>query len=949
MEFDKYSNIDIKRFEIASIVRILYKKLPVGVSYPSIIINKPKGNENGQSFLSYSFTAPMTTSEISLIVKQYIQPEINSIKGIYSTTITGSNSKEVVIKYNHTHLEQIGISKKEIIIAIQNYFNKEILGTTFKNGEFLILTVQPKFNEVNWKIPIKNIEGRIIYLSDIATIKEKEKEIKEYYRVNGINSINLSISSANDVNTITLTEKIDKRLKTIKPNLPDGFKIVQNYNSSDYLKKELNIVYIRSIVTMLILLIFIFIISFSWKYLLIIILSLVANLGIAFLFYWLLGVELNLFSIAGITISFGLIIDNIIVMIDHIKKQGNTKVFIPILASSLTSMGALSAIYFIDESQRLNLSDFALVIIINLGVSLLVAFFLIPSLLNKIPLKKIRKNKYPFSKILSVFYVNIITKLIKWKRVSLVLIILLFGIPLFMIPQEIDKNNTWYQKLFNTTLGNEWYVENVRPQIDIYLGGTFRLFSTHVFNKEYYKNNNETKLYLVASMEKGANIHQMNSVFLNIENYLNQFKEIKNYRTNIVTAQNGQIEISFKNDFENSTFPNILKSKLILKALSFGGISLRIYGVGNAFINGEGGNLATSNFEVIGKGFNYDDLNIWSNTLKQKLLKNSRIQKVEIVENSNSVDRASYEYVIDINKEKLTSQNLTQQKIYDEMAEITLSNNFDISLWKNGKYTPIRFESTESNIFDIWHLKNTSLGPKNQPFNLMSIVSTSKQKEDDNIFKENQEYTRKIEFQYYGQNKFGLNYLNETLKELANELPMGYTFELPKHRPYFGKSTSDNFYLLILIVGIIYLICAILFESLKQPFIILSLIPISFIGVFLIFYLFDYNFDQGGMASFVLLSGITVNSSILILNEYNRLERKFININSITLYVLAFKQKITPVLLTIASTIIGFIPFIMLGQTQVFWFALGLGTIGGLVFSLIGIFIYLPIFTIKKY
>jgi len=150
------------------------------------------------------------------------------------------------------------------------------------------------------------------------------------------------------------------------------------------------------------------------------------------------------------------------------------------------------------------------------------------------------------------------------------------------------------------------------------------------------------------------------------------------------------------------------------------------------------------------------------------------------------------------------------------------------------------------------------------------------------------------------------------------------------------------------VLGIIYLICAILFESLKQPFIILSVIPISFIGVFLTFYVLDFNFDQGGLASFVLLSGITVNASIFILNGYNKLKKQCPNRENIPLYLEAFKQKIFPIMLTIVSTILGFIPFVKDGQNEVFWFALGAGTIGGLLFSLLGILFYLPVFTLNK-
>ena len=63
-----------------------------------------------------------------------------------------------------------------------------------------------------------------------------------------------------------------------------------------------------------------------------------------------------------------------------------------VLAATLTTMGALVIIFFLDERIRLNLQDFAAVVMINLGVSLLVALFFVPSLIDKIGLKRRRKS-----------------------------------------------------------------------------------------------------------------------------------------------------------------------------------------------------------------------------------------------------------------------------------------------------------------------------------------------------------------------------------------------------------------------------------------------------------------------------------------------------------------------------------------------------------------------------
>jgi multidrug efflux pump subunit AcrB len=101
------------------------------------------------------------------------------------------------------------------------------------------------------------------------------------------------------------------------------------------------------------------------------------------------------------------------------------------------------------------------------------------------------------------------------------------------------------------------------------------------------------------------------------------------------------------------------------------------------------------------------------------------------------------------------------------------------------------------------------------------------------------------------------------------------------------------------------------------------------------------------MASFIILSGLTVNACIFVMDEFNK-QQKINSGQAIQNFTKAFYLKIFPILLTIISTILGFIPFVIAGQDEVFWFALGVGTIGGLLFSLVAIFIYLPLFALKK-
>ena len=214
--------------------------------------------------------------------------------------------------------------------------------------------------------------------------------------------------------------------------------------------------------------------------------------------------------------------------------------------------------------------------------------------------------------------------------------------------------------------------------------------------------------------------------------------------------------------------------------------------------------------------------------------------------------------------------------------------------------------------------------------------------------KENQQYRLCLQYEYIGSSEQGNKLLKKDLEEFNEILPMGYTAKSEDNNWSWGGKDNKQYRLLLIVIAIIFFITSILFNSLKQPLAILFVIPVSYIGVFLTFYWFKLNFDQGGFASFVLLCGITVNASIYILNEYNSVRKRFPRLSPLRAYVKAWNTKVIPIFLTVTSTILGFVPFMVGMEKEGFWFPLAAGTIGGLIMSVIGVFIFLPVFTLKK-
>lgn len=151
-----------------------------------------------------------------------------------------------------------------------------------------------------------------------------------------------------------------------------------------------------------------------------------------------------------------------------------------------------------------------------------------------------------------------------------------------------------------------------------------------------------------------------------------------------------------------------------------------------------------------------------------------------------------------------------------------------------------------------------------------------------------------------------------------------------------------------MILAVMYVMLAMTFESFRYPFAVIFMVPVSFIGLFLTFGLSDFSFDQGGFAAFVMLSGIVVNAGIYLVTTYQSLLRERNKKHSIRLYIKAYSRKINPITLTIVSTILGLLPFLTDGPEEVFWFDFAVGTISGMLFSVLAVIFILPVFIVHR-
>lgn len=960
IELDKWTDPEMFRFEAATVMRQLHPKLPSGSTFPKIYLNRPGNNKQfGQSIIGYTLNGPGTVNDVAILAEKIFRPAMAPLKGVYKFDVSGGKNTELVILEDAKKMSAIGLSHSALYSTLSESLKAKDHGIVEMRNDRFNLTLAPAIGTLQQlnTYPVATSGGRVFTLNEVASISIQNATPSSYYRINGENMVTMSIYPEEHVNTIKLASTIKNTMSIAETRLPKGYRLTLNYDNTEYIKQELNKVYLRTFLSITILLVFVLLITWQVRYMFIVITSLMVNVLLSFIFYYLFKLEIHLYSLAGITISLGLIIDNVIVIIEDIRHTGRNQIFAAIFSSTLTALGALSVIFLLSETQRVNLIDFAIGIIINLVVSLPIAYFFIPAMVDKFPIV-VKKRKTLMKRrrklvLFSSYYRRQLQFMILFRRGFLLLFILLFGLPMFLLPERIEKNTFW-ANTYNHVFGNDFYNQVLREPLNTYLGGTLFLFLKNrgryaAYNEEDGKQH--LRLNVNVRMPNGATINQMNKIMLEFENYLKEFdKELENFTSNIISANSAQISISFKKEYA-ADFPYELKELLESKAMYSGAADFDVYGVGEGFSNAI--NLEQHDSTISLKGYDYNELQSIARQISKTLYLNPRIRDIVITTAKRGKEETYPEYIVDFTRpDYLAQYNIGRRNMGEALKKIEEDQTVVGNLLVGGEtYIPVRLASHSNDSPEIWKSMHMPLQVDDSTVVKLGVLSDVKrEKVAEHIIKENQTYLLNVHYQFIGSEELNSIVKDKTTERIRKILPFGYSVS-SQATTWWGKEDGNAYLWFIpLVLFIIYIICAVLLESLLKPLAVVLMIPFSFIGVFLMFHFLGLQFDQGGYAALLLLAGLVTNAALYILNDFNIIKHSKQRLPSdmLKLYVKAYNAKAIPILITTISAILSLLPFMLNGEDKGFWFTLSAGTIGGLLFSVIGVYLLLPICLLEQ-
>ncbi|MCE5345654.1 MAG: efflux RND transporter permease subunit [Bacteroidales bacterium] len=331
--------------------------------------------------------------ELSEFAETVIKKRIEQLPEVAMADITGQIKREIYVSPDKKKMVSLGITEDDITKAV-NLNNINIGSILVKDGKYLYnLEFSSYLKELNDVKDIYIKSGdRLLQLKDFAEVGIRQERPRGLYYSDGNRAISLAIIKESTAKMASLETKMKEIIEIFRKDYPQmDFEISQDQTKLlDYSISNLK----QSLLAGGILAFFLmFFFLKDAKSPMIIGFSIPATLVISLLFFYIVGLSINIISLAGLILGIGMMIDNSIVVIENITQwidrglslvdacvKGTNEVIAPLISSVFTTCAVFIPLIFLSGISGALFYDQAIAIVIGQGVSLLVGITLLPTI-----------------------------------------------------------------------------------------------------------------------------------------------------------------------------------------------------------------------------------------------------------------------------------------------------------------------------------------------------------------------------------------------------------------------------------------------------------------------------------------------------------------------------------------------------------------------------------------
>lgn len=921
LSFQWGTNMDIATLEVREKIDQVKRILPEGASAPMVF----KFDPTIMPVMMLAMNSERyDLNELQKFAQDLVKPQLERLEGIARATVSGGLEREILVSVDNEKLRANNLTLAQVIASLGSE-NINLPAGTLREGNIdLLVRTLGRFKNLEdiEKVVLSNMQGRQIYLTEVAQVIDTYKERDVIAYINGLPSISFNLQKESGSNTVLVANRVYQELEKIKDLLPHEVEITVAYDSSDFIKKAISQVVNVGLTGALLAVIVLFLFLRSLKSTLIISVAIPISIISTFILLYFSNLTLNMMTMGGLALGIGMLVDNAIVVLENIFRHhqlgeesslaadyGANEVSNAITASTLTTIAVFLPVIYVSGIAGELFKTMGLTITFSLLMSLFVALTLIPMLSSRLMKNEhkvisssedsVRKNSF-LSQSGSLFnfvkkeYSNLIKWSLRHRGIVVIGAIVIFMVSLSLIP----------------IVGTEFM-----PSVD-----------QGMFN-------------INISLPVGTNLAVTEEVIRTVEGITSEIPEVR-YVFSIVggggmgmsqsTSSGGTIMVTLVDQRERERSTKEIIADLRAKVGEFPDTTINFGEQGVSLVTG-------SPLSIKITGDSLSELEYIADTVISLL---SEIEGVYDLQ--SSIKEVLPELHIDIDREKANLYGLTAGQIATTIQNALLGKVAGYYL-EEGEQYDITVKLARGNVEQISELENLVISSAyGLQIPLKELAEVKMGVGPQTINREKQQRLVTVTGNVSGR------VLGEVIQDAQQQLaslvlPEGYYYNFSGEFEQMTESFSDLFFALILSILLVFMIIAAQFESLLFPFAVIFSIPFALIGVIIALLLARTSLNILVLLGFIMLAGIVVNNAIVLIDYINQLRRGGMERNEAVIE--GGETRLRPILMTALTTILAMVPMALgIGEGAELRAPLAVAIIGGLTSSTFLTLIIIPIF-----
>ena len=893
---------------------------------------------------------------------EFLQDEIETVKEISRVDIKGVNEREIKIIVDPYKLQAMNLSFRDIENAVKSENISMSGGEVKVNGTTRSIRILGEFHHVNEieNIIVKQVEGNVKYLSDVATVIDGFEDPTNYARLNSHPVVSLQVVKKGGENLLVATKKISEIVSHAQEDgaLPASLKIDYTNDQSDLIRMQLSNLE-NNVIMGVILVVLILFYFMGVRNALIVGLAIPMSMFISFVVMSIAGIRINMITLFSLILSLGMLVDNAIVVVENIyrfidkgydpweaARQATGEIAVPIIASTATTLAAFFPMAFWTGRIGEFMKMLPIMLIIVLSSSLFVALVIVP-VFSATFIKKKRTEDYTpnrkktFTILAPLAAIAVLGYLTHHYVIAN---LLAFGVVIvFLHAIFFYRAERWFQKRFLVWLENiysrslRFALRKKNPWL-FFFGTILLLFFTIGFYQarkpkiDFFPDNEPRYINVAAELPIGTDIIRTDSIMKILEKRIDVILApdsaiVENVLTTVGRGlsdkftggkdepNKGLITINFV-DYK---YRQGISTSQIMARISHDLIN-QYPGVRISVEKNEMGPPTGKPIDLEIAGEDFTTLIDLADSAKS-FISRQGIEGIEGLKMDLEVGRP--ELIVHINREKARRYGLSTQLIAGTIRTALYGRK--VSDFKVGEDEyPITIRLADRYRNDVSTLLNqtVSLNEKgkitNIPISAVTTISYS------NTYGTINRKDRKRVVTLYSNvlPGYNSNQINDQLKMVMTgfTMPPGYTYSFRGEQEDQQESMAFLSRAMLIALSLILLILVTQFNSIIRPLIIMASVVFSTIGVFggLATFHMDFVVIMTGIG-IISLAGIVVNNAIVLLDYIELLkarrrkelgmdEHAYLPVEEATsCIILAGKTRLRPVLLTAITTVLGLI------------------------------------------